>query len=84
MTITAIIISFFYQIFLKQDLFKKMSEFDAFESTPASDAADPAADFLAKEEAELAKIENNDFEQVSASDAKPSDPFEAFGKIFFL
>ena len=39
-----------------------MSEFDAFGS---SEGADPAADFLAKEEAELAKIEN-------------SDPFDAF------
>jgi len=54
-----------------------MSEFDAFESTPATDAADPAADFLAKEEAELAKIENNDF-GVMSTGTNNVDPFEAF------
>lgn len=54
-----------------------MSEFDAFESTPATGAADPAADFLAKEEAELAKIENNDFSGMGA-ETKNVDPFEAF------
>lgn len=51
-----------------------MSEFDAFAST--TDATDPAAEFLAKEEAELAKIENNEFD--ASSEAKPVDPFEAF------
>lgn len=56
-----------------------MSEFDAFESTPATDAAaDPAADFLAKEEAELAKIENDDFSAMTAN-TNSADPFEAFG-----
>jgi len=55
-----------------------MSEFDAFGSAPAAtDSADPAADFLAKEEAELAKIENNEF--VSETQETPSaDPFEQF------
>ncbi len=41
-----------------------MSQFDEFSSNEET-LADPAADFLAKEEAELAKIEN-------------TDPFEAF------
>ena len=40
--------------------------FDAFESGPSNtdffdSAADPAAEFLAREQAEFAKIENNDF-----------------------
>lgn len=38
-----------------------MDPFDAFDSSAApSGDADPAADFLAREQAELAKIENND------------------------
>ena len=36
-----------------------MDPFDAFESKV--DESDPAAEFLAREQAELAKIENNDF-----------------------
>ena len=48
-----------------------MSDFNAFES------ADPAADFLAQEAAELAKIEN-----AGSDDSGPTtgavDPFEAF------
>ncbi len=53
--------------------------FDAFESTPSNNffdsGADPAADFLAKEEAELAKIENHQY--MSSNQA---DPFQEFGK----
>lgn len=48
--------------------------FDAFESTPANAEADPAADFLAKEEAELAKIENNEFADME----KKTNEFEDF------
>lgn len=59
-----------------------MSEFDAFESNPATDAADPAADFLAQEEAEMAKIENSDpfaaFESAenNTNATEIKDPFE--------
>ena len=59
-----------------------MSEFDAFESNPATDAADPAADFLAQEEAEMAKIENSDpFAAFESAENKTNateikDPFE--------
>lgn len=59
-----------------------MSEFDAFESNPATDAADPAADFLAQEEAEMAKIENSDpfaaFESAgnNTNATESKDPFE--------
>ncbi len=55
-----------------------MSEFDAFGSS------DPAADFLAKEEAELAKIENNDpfdaFESAVSSNAS-ADPFSEMDQL---
>lgn len=56
-----------------------MSEFDAFQSSEGG--ADPAADFLAKEEAELAKIENNDpfaaFEGATNNEeSSAADPFE--------
>ncbi len=62
--------------------------FDAFESSSAPTnenlfdaAADPAAAFLAKEEAELAKIENNEF---LGTDIAASDPFESFGLLFYF
>jgi hypothetical protein len=38
-----------------------MDPFEAFESKAAGEENDPAAEFLAREQAELAKIENNDF-----------------------
>ena len=54
--------------------------FDAFDNNTESNffdsGADPAAAFLAKEEAELARIENNDF--LGSNDA---DPFGDFGKF---
>jgi clathrin light chain A len=59
-----------------------MSEFDAFGSAPSTDsAADPAADFLAKEEAELAKIENNEFVSVATPANDPFEQFESENKI---
>lgn len=50
-----------------------MSDFNAFES-----AADPAADFLAQEAAELAKIENAGSDDSGPTQAPNADPFEAF------
>ena len=47
-----------------------MDPFEAFESKPSTDENDPAAEFLAREQAELEKIENNDF----------SNDFSSFGK----
>ena len=41
-----------------------MSEFDAFNSAP-SEEADPAADFLAREQSELAGLEDDTFGQQS-------------------
>jgi hypothetical protein len=38
-----------------------MDPFEAFESNNNAVEADPAAEFLAREQEELAKIENNDF-----------------------
>lgn len=38
-----------------------MDPFEAFESNTAATESDPAAEFLAREQAELEKIENNDF-----------------------
>lgn len=54
-----------------------MSDFNAFES-----AADPAADFLAQEAAELAKIENAGSDDSGPTQAPNADPFEAFGTIY--
>ena len=57
--------------------------FDAFDNNTEANffdsGADPAAAFLAKEEAELARIENNDF--LGTNDA---DPFGDFGKCLQL
>jgi hypothetical protein len=38
-----------------------MDPFEAFESKQPGEENDPAAEFLAREQAELAKIDNNDF-----------------------
>lgn len=65
-----------------------MDPFDAFDSSsqPAGEfggESDPAADFLAREQAELAKIENNeaDFFSSDANNA-PSSSAGDFGSEF--
>ncbi|KAK3782412.1 hypothetical protein RRG08_033053 [Elysia crispata] len=52
-----------------------MSEFDAFNSAP-SEEADPAADFLAREQSELAGLEDDTFGQQSVGNNQGFDAFE--------
>jgi len=54
-----------------------MSEFDAFEAAPTGEV-DPAADFLAREQSELAGLEDDNF---GSSEAQPeaAQEFDAFG-----
>ena len=67
--------------------------FDAFESGTSNtnffdSSADPAAEFLAREQAELAKIENNDFLSVDQTSDQftgmklesQDNGFDGFGK----
>lgn len=70
--------------------------FDAFESNTTSNtnffdsAADPAAEFLAREQEELAKIENDDFLTTNKTADEfsgmkiSSDEFNNFGKHLFF
>jgi len=58
-----------------------MSEFDVFGTGNEETVADPAADFLAQEEAELAKIENNDPFEAFESAASANDPFNQLNEI---
>jgi hypothetical protein len=63
--------------------------FDAFESGTATanffdSTTDPAAEFLAREQAELAKIENDDFGNLNDDKKVVSqeNAFSNFGKCF--
>lgn len=63
-----------------------MDPFDAFSQPSAGGAADfendPAADFLAREQAELAKIENSDFSSFGGSGAGAPSDSNNFGSDF--
>ncbi|XP_035826001.1 clathrin light chain B isoform X2 [Aplysia californica] len=54
-----------------------MADFDAFETAPSGEV-DPAADFLAREQSELAGLEDDNF---AAADSQPeaAQGFDAFG-----
>lgn len=61
-----------------------MDPFDAFDSSAApSGDADPAADFLAREQAELAKIENNedDFFNSTTDNTQANNQDNFSGKV---
>ena len=57
-----------------------MADFDAFESAPAE--VDPAADFLAREQSELAGLEDDNFaapeSQPESSQGKPNNKVLVF------
>lgn len=58
-----------------------MDPFDAFDSTPAGES-DPAADFLAREQAELAKIENNEADFFSSNNNNADDNQSDFNRNY--